>query len=215
MKLARRRAATSTEVLSFVGFEVEGKHRGLWTLFVQGVAPSHYVFSTISDSLPKSRSARKVFYANKILVPKVFSGVKAEYSCANSLNSSEASQDPCFTELEQVYFGATYRGRNCSKSNVLAAWDIGHQFPNTVVTYDYDGESMVPVNYALGLKNFELMISLQRNVSATVISNLAQMIALGMESKVQVKFRGDRVLVLPLSAAILNQRTEILKDVLL
>lgn len=202
----------SKQIAAFVGLEVEGKHKGLKTLFIQGKAPAHYVFSMISKIARSSSSARSQSYSPENVRPTGHLELKAE---GIGEKPSGLAQDLIDSGVQQVYFGATYRGKNCSDYNMRAVLDTCKRVSNIIVTLDYDGHNRFPEYFATRYSNLELMISIQRRTSSATLRNIGWMVESGIAHKVQIKFRSPVVVVLPLSAAIVNNISEINEDIIL
>lgn len=205
-------AMNRKDIAAFVGLEVEGKHKGLKTLFIQGSAPAYYVFSMISKLARSSSSAHVQNYGVENEVANRYSELQAEYIGVQPAGLSQALTG---SGVQQVYFGATYRGKNCSDYSISTVTETCAKMPNAIITLDYDGRNRIPQDYATRYSNLELMVSIQRYASAQTLRNMGWMIEAGIADKVQIKFRGPIVVVLPLSAAIVNNISEINKDILL
>lgn len=211
-RVLHRAAMSRKDIAAFAGLEVEGKHKGLKTLFIQGSAPAYYVFSMISKFAQSTSSARPQSYGVENEATTGHPESKAEYIVEQSAGFPQALTG---SGVQQVYFGATYRGKNCSDYSLSTVIETCAKMPNAIITLDYNGRNRIPQDFATRYSNLELMISIQRYASAQTLRNIGWMIEAGIADKVQIKFRGPIVVVLPLSAAIVNKLSEINKDILL
>lgn len=201
-----------SDILAFYGLEVEGKHKGLRTLFIQGKANSSYVDSMI---LKCGRQSSSAHVQNNGLDATKPSGSFEAQAEGIGKKSEGALQAPFDRPIEQVYFGATFKGKNCSEYSLGAVLVTCRKYPELIVTLDYEGVNRSPAFFCQKLRNLELMITVQCYATARTLRNIGWMHSVGIANKVQVKFRGPTVAVFPLTAAITNRSSEISEDTIL
>lgn len=113
-------------------------------------------------------------------------------------------------EIQQVYFGARYRGANTSDVNFSIVEEIldANFKPAVAVTVDVRMLKYEWAKYML-YSGFSLMLSVQRSLAKPLVDVMREYLEAGLGHKIQVKFRGTAgPMVSRLDSFVMNSLTE-------